>query len=226
MLKATYRVKSTFSLKEQNDGHLMARSLTHISRSAIRGALLAASFKYKGTQWTEDHFYQIKEAHVFPQVVHNANKQQEKRSMLTTTTIEAGLSKNQAKKEKHQPHINLDVESLTTVGIREYVMSDTVSFYIDETIEDVVELLANISRLGNSESLVELIAIERASELVDVLFPTNAFDYTKSYIHDPDWSPKMQLLQLNAYSPRYNRKTESLRCEVRTLSLPDHSTPA
>lgn len=221
MLKATYSVKGTFSLKNENDGHLMARSLTHISRSTIRGALMASAFKYKGKRWAEDHFYQIKEALVFPQEPHSFSKQQEKRSKLSTTAIEYGLSVTPSKKAKTQPSNPSGVESLTTVGIREYVYTDTVSFYIDETIEDVVELLANITRLGDSESIVALKCIEHTNELIDVLCPTQAFDYTQSYTHDPDWSPKMQLAQINAYSPKYKRKTVSLRCETRTLVLPD-----
>lgn len=219
MLKVTYTLKGTYSSKHPNDGHLMARSITHISRSTIRGALMASAFKYKGTAWTEKHFHRIKEAKIFPQEPQRYSKQQEKRARLTTKTIERGLNKSGKSKEAVIPKTVQERDALTTVGIREYVYADTVTFYIDEIIPDVVELLSNITRLGDSESLVALESLERTNSIEHALVPTGSFDYTKQYTHDWDWLKKMTFEQINVYD-KNKRKTETLRCTVQSFELP------
>lgn len=218
MLKVTYTLKGTYSSKHPNDGHLMARSIHHVSRSTIRGALMASAFKYKGTAWTEKNFHRIKEATIFPQEPQRYSKQQEKRSRLTTKAIEKGLSKSKEKKKEVMPTTPKGIEALTTVGIREYVYADTVTFYIDEIIPDVVELLSNITRLGDSESLVALESLERTNSIEHALVPTGAFDYTKQYTHDWDWLKKMTFEQINVYD-KNKRKTETLRCTVQSFKL-------
>lgn len=220
MLKATYKLKGTLSLKEANDGHLMARTTRHITRSCIRGALLAMAYQYKGDTFAEENFYKIKEASIFPQLIRQYGVQGEKRSRISSNAMSNSGSKNEKYREAARPTTFDSVGSLTTIGNREYLYTDTVSFYIDETIEDVIELLGNITRLGDSESLVTLHSIEKVSELVNILIPTaDNFDYDKEYVYDTDWSHTNKLEHLNAYSEKYGRKAIQVRCEIIDIEL-------
>lgn len=234
MLKITYKVKSTYSLKENDDGHLMARTMKHLSRSTIRGALLATAFKYKGREWTTEHIYEIKNAGIYPQKPNNYSVQKEKRALLTANAIQNGINKDKKKKEPFIPVDKDDVDSYTTVGIREFLYTDTLTFYIDEIIEDVTELLSNITRLGNSESLVELQSIERINKLENVLIPTSSketkglndelaivegFDYDQEYIYDSDWHNNTELQHVDAYNEKYGRNTVRFRCKVMDIEL-------
>lgn len=220
MLKVTYQLKGTFSLKEANDGHLMARTTRHITRSTIRGALLAMAFAYKGDKWAEDNFYKIKEAAIFPQLTRNYGVHGEKRSRIGTKAMSKNVTSNEKKRAEARPNSSEGVGALTTVGNREYLYTESLSFYIDETIEDVVELLSNITRLGDSESLVELKSIEKVDKLENILMPQSEdFDYKKEYIYDTDWAHINKFEYSNAYSEKYGRKAAQLRCEVMDVVL-------
>lgn len=220
MLKVTYLLKGTFSLKEANDGHLMARTTRHITRSTIRGALLAMAFAYKGDQWAEDNFYKIKEAGIYPQLTCNYGIQGEIRSRISTRAMFKSVTSNKKSRAEARPTSFEGVGALKTVGNREYLYTETLSFYIDETIEDVVELLSNITRLGDSESLVELKTIEKVDKLEDILMPqAGNYDYDKEYIFDTDWAHINKLEHSDAYSDKYGRKSVQVRCEVMDVVL-------
>lgn len=204
MLKVTYNLKTTFSLKNMDDGHLMARSHNTVTRSTVRGAIIASAFKYKGKKWTEEVFDRINCSLIFIQKPMYFSNQQEKRRLINNNAL-GGL--------KSEPKHFEDVDSLMTVGIREFVILDEVVFYIDETIPDIVELLSNITRLGNSESLVSLKSITKADRLENVYVDSETFDYKKEYIYDEDWH-KATFNTVYAYDKKYKHTKQKVRCEL------------
>ena len=66
-----------------------------------------------------------------------------------------------------------DWEGKYTVGISEYVLTDKIVFYIDKSIDDIIELLVNIDRIGDSESLVILENIEEVDAMENILIEWN-----------------------------------------------------
>lgn len=207
MLKVTYKVKGTFSLKNKQDGHLLSRSHDVPTSSCIRGALLASAFKYKGREWAKSHFNKIKHSQIFIQYDDVFSKQQEKRKMITTRGVDTSKDFNPD-----------GANALTTLGVREYVLRNEIVFYIDETLEDVTQLLENINRLGNTESLVELKSIEKSDTLTNVLMPTSIRKVDEEYVKDEEWHKNTKFNQVDAYG-KGHRKSVTKFCKIDTLSL-------
>ncbi|MDX5853139.1 hypothetical protein SIM22_03245 [Bacillus cereus group sp. BfR-BA-01363] len=170
MLKVTYKVNSLFSLKKYKDSHLLARSYEHPMLSTIRGAILASVIERSGKQKAEDLFYKIKNAQIFIQHPDKFHKTQQKITMLTNNSM---TSKDTDKVQTFD-----DVNALTTVGIREFVNVKYLVFYIDESIPNLFAYLYNIDRIGNSESHVSLVSIEKVREMEHVLVE---WDDSKGY---------------------------------------------
>lgn len=219
MLKVTYNVPGTFSLKNYADGHLSARSYPYPTNSCIRGAILASMIQRKGKEYAKDHFYRLKETLLFVQVPQSYSVEQKRFRMLS----------NKALTNKPVAQTIADTRGIVTVGMREVVKTSSVVFYIDETIEDIVEFLENITVLGNSESLVSLKSIERVSEMKDILIETQSVNYRSStpLMENMDWEvirkemkkglgpdKGLSFEDIYAYSGKNRNKYRKLRCTV------------
>lgn len=185
MLKVTFSVLGLFSLKNYNDGHMSSRSYPYATTSTIRGAILSAMIRRKGKEYAKDHFYNLKHVQIFVQHPEHYQTNQTKVRLLSNKSM--GL------KAQEKIITNLEnVNSVLSVGIREQIAVEEIVFYIDETLENTVEYLDNIQRIGNSESLVELKSIERVSRLENVLMPWNpSFGYDYELKEDWDWETKI-----------------------------------
>ncbi|MFJ8531204.1 hypothetical protein [Bacillus sp. NPDC094106] len=184
MLKVTYKVKSLFSLKKYKDSHLLARSYEHPMLSTIRGAILASLIERSGKRKAEDLFYRIKNAQIFIQHPDTFHKTQQKITMLTNNSMNS--------KDTDKVQTSDDVNALTTVGIREFVNVNHLVFYIDESIPNLFAYLYNIDRIGNSESHVSLVNIEKVNKMEQVLMQ---WDDSKGYDVELfelyDWDTKL-----------------------------------
>lgn len=219
MLKVTYHVQGTFSLKNYADGHLSARSYPYATNSCIRGAILASMIQRKGKEYANDHFYRLKETLLFVQVPERYAVEQKRFRMLS----------NKAVTNRPVPSTIAETMSIVTVGMREVVKTSNVVFYIDETLEDIVEFLENIKVLGNSESLVSLESIERVSEMENVLLESQRVDYRNPapLMENMDWTvirkemkkglgpdKGLSFTDIYAYSGKNHNKYRKMRCEV------------
>lgn len=85
-----------------------------------------------------------------------------------------------------------DWEGKYTVGIREYVLTDKIVFYIDKSIDDIIELLVNIDRIGDSESLVILENIEEVDAMENILIEWNESLGSDMDVYELyDWETKL-----------------------------------
>lgn len=185
MLKVTYNVLGLYSLKKYNDGHMSSRSYPHAITGTIRGALLSSMIRRKGKEYAKENFYKLKHAQIFIQHPKKYYINQTKVRLISNTAMTM-------KPEKKVFTNPADVNSVMSVGIREQVAVDTIVFYIDETIDCLVEYLDAVRRIGNSESLVELKSIEKVSKMENILMPWNpsmGLDYDLT--EDWDWETNM-----------------------------------
>ena len=67
MLKVTYKVPSSFSIKKFNDSHLQARSYEYPMLTTIRGAILSSIIERRGKAYAEKIFRKVKNAQIFIQ---------------------------------------------------------------------------------------------------------------------------------------------------------------
>lgn len=184
MLKVTYKVKSLFSLKKYKDSHLLARSYEYPMLSTIRGAILASAIERSGKQQAENIFYKIKNAQIFIQHPDMFHKTQQKITMLTNNSMRS--------KDTDKVQTFDEVNALTTVGIREFVNVRHLVFYIDESIPNLFAYLYNIDRIGNSESHVSLVSIEKVNAMEHVLMKWNhATGYDVELFELYDWDTKL-----------------------------------
>lgn len=215
MLKVTYKVAATFSLKNYADGNLLARSYEYPTTSTLRGALLASIIQRKGKQAAADLFFRLKETMLFVQVPETFARQQ----FLFNAISNKGVAG-----EKTVTTVK-EVDSIRTVAIRELVKTKDIVFYIDETLDNVVEYLENINVLGNSESLVSLHAIERVDKMENILMETAAINYRDETViyEDWDWLIKrdkkgidkgLQFKDIYAYSGKNANKTRRKNCKL------------
>lgn len=169
MLKVTYKVLGNFSLKRYSDGHLAARSYPYATTSSLRGSLLGSIIQRKGRTFAKENFHKLKNVQIFIQYPKEYKSSQYKMKMFTNGTY--------SKKGTN-----------VTVGMREYVSVKEITFYVDETLENIIEYLENIHRIGNSESMVQLHSIEKVSEMKDILMEWNKdMGFDLELVEDYDW---------------------------------------
>lgn len=182
MLKVTYSVPSVFSIKKFNDSHLSARSYEYPMLTTIRGAILGSIIERRGRIVAEKMFRKIKNAQIFIQHPEYFMVGQQKIKRMS----------NKGYEYKYSEETKREWEGKYTVGIREYVYVDKIVFYIDESIDDIVEYLVNIDRIGDSESLVMLESIEKVTEMENVLIEWNEnIGYDTKIYELYDWETKL-----------------------------------
>ena len=182
MLKVTYKVPSVFSIKKFNDSHLSARSYEYPMLTTIKGAILGSIIERKGRSFAEQIFRKLKNTQIFIQYPDSFMIGQQKIKRMSNKGYEHTYSE-EAKR---------DWEGKYTVGIREYVYTDKIVFYIDESIDDIIEYLVNIDRIGDSESLVILESIERVNEMNNILVEWNeSMGYDTKIYELYDWETKL-----------------------------------
>lgn len=186
MLKVTYKVPSVFSIKKFKDSPLLARSYEYPMLTTIRGAILSSMIERKGRIYAKDMFRKIKNAQIFIQYTEKCMINQFKIKRMSNKGYEFKQGEDSIR----------DWPKRYTVGIREYVLTDKIVFYIDETIPDIVELLANIDRIGDSESIVMLQSVEKVQKMENVLVEYN--------IEMDD----VELYELYDWSTNINKKKE------------------
>ncbi|MDU1540039.1 MAG: type I-A CRISPR-associated protein Cas5a [Paeniclostridium sordellii] len=182
MLKVTYTVPSVFSIKKFNDSHLAARSYEYPMLTTIRGAILGSVIERKGRLAAEKIFRKLKNIQIFIQYPNSFTIGQQKIKRMS----------NKGYEYKYSEESKGDWEGKYTVGIREYVYTDKIVFYIDESIDDIIEYLVNIDRIGDSESLVMLESIEKVTEMENVLVEWNeSIGYDTRLYELYDWETKL-----------------------------------
>lgn len=183
MIKVIYSVCSIFSLKKYNDSHLSARSYEYPMLSTIRGAILSSIIERKGRKVAEELFRKVKNAQIFIQYPETFNIGQQKIKRMSNNGYFAKYSEENKNKW----------ENNFTVGIREVVATDKIVFYIDESIENILEYLVNIDRIGDSESLVILEKIERVTAMENILMEWNeSVGYDVKLYEVYDWKTKIK----------------------------------
>ena len=177
MLKITYAVPATFSLKKYKDAHLCARTYEYPMISTIRGAILGSIIERKGREKAEELFHKVKNAQIFVQYPKRFHINQQ---ITKRRTNKSYLNEN--KKDF------INYSGFFTVGVREVAVLDKITFYIDESIEDIEEILGNIRRIGDSESLVFLENIEKVDCMENVLVEWNeSMGYDVNLYELYDW---------------------------------------
>lgn len=182
MLKVTYKVASVFSIKKFKDSHLLARSYVYPMLTTIRGAILSSMIQRKGKSYAENMFRKIKNAQIFVQYPEKYIVNQHKIKRMSNKGYEYKYSEDTIR----------DWRGKYTIGIREYILTDTIVFYIDESIPDIIELLVNIDRIGDSESIVMLENIQQVKEMKNILveWSVDVGDNVDTY-ELYDWSTKV-----------------------------------
>lgn len=182
MLKVTYNVPSVFSLKKFNDSHLAARSYEYPMLTTIRGAILGSIIERRGKAVAESIFRKIKNTQIFIQYPDYFIVDQQKIKRMS----------NKGYEYKYSEETKRDWAKNYTVGIREYVNTNKIVFYIDESIDDIVEYLVNIDRIGDSESLVMLESIEKVTEMENILIEWNdSLGYDTKIYELYDWKTEL-----------------------------------
>lgn len=182
MLKVTYNVPSVFSIKKFKDSHLSARSYEYPMLTTIRGAILGSIIERRGRIVAEKMFRRIKNTQIFIQYQESFMIEKQKIKRMS----------NKGYEYKYSEETKRDWEGKYTVGIREYVYIDKIVFYIDESIDDIVEYLVNIDRIGDSESLVMLESIEKVTEMENILLEWNeSIGYDTKLYELYDWETKL-----------------------------------
>lgn len=182
MLKVTYKVPSVFSIKKFNDSHLSARSYEYPMLTTIRGAILGSVIERRGRSTAEKLFRKIKNIQIFIQYPGSFMIGQQKIKRMS----------NKGYEYKYSEETKRDWEGKYTVGIREYVYTDKIVFYIDESIDDIIEYLVNIDRIGDSESIVILESIEKVTEMENILLEWNeSIGYNTRLYELYDWETKL-----------------------------------
>lgn len=182
MIKVTYSVPSVFSIKKFNDSHLAARSYEYPMLTTIRGAILGSIIERRGKATAEKLFRKIKNMQIFIQYPDQFMIGQQKIKRMS----------NKGYEYKYSEDSKREWEGKYTVGIREYVYTDKIVFYIDESIDGIIEYLVNIDRIGDSESLVILDSIEKVNEMENVLVEWNErLGYDVSLFELYDWETKL-----------------------------------
>lgn len=182
MLKVTYNVPAVFSIKKFNDSHLSARSYEYPMLTTIRGAILGSIIERRGREEAEKIFRKIKNLQIFIQYPHSFMIGQQKIKRMS----------NKGYEYKYSEETMREWEGKYTVGIREYVYTDKIVFYIDESIDDIIEYLVNIDRIGDSESLVMLESIEKVTEMENILLEWNeSIGYDSNLYELYDWETRL-----------------------------------
>ena len=216
MLKVTYKVPALFSLKKFNDSHLLARSYEYPMLTTIRGAILSSMIERKGKVYAEKMFRNIKNAQIFIQYP--------KEYMINQCKIKR--MSNKGYEYKYSEDTIRDWEGKYTVGIREYVLTDKIVFYIDISIDDIIELLVNIDRIGDSESVVILENIEEVDVMENVLIEWNEslgddidlyelFDWETNLNKKGDKDKGMNFDDVYIYSSKKSPKYKKRLCYVK-----------
>lgn len=160
MLKVTYKLANLFSLRKFKDSNLCARSYEYPMITTIRGALLGSLIQRRGRKFAEKHFEELETIKIYVQVPQKFYKNEEKLRMFSNNSYAKG-------------NVLEKYADLRTMGVREYVAMDKIVFYIDNSLEYIAELLVNIDRIGNSDSIVELEKIEEVEFMENVLLEWN-----------------------------------------------------
>lgn len=217
MYKITYHVNGLFSLKNYKDGHLLARSYPYVTNSCIRGAILSAMIQRFGVEAAEKGFADLKRIRLYPQMPAAYRINQIKKNMLS----------NPAMGNKTEVNTPSEVDSLRTVGIREFVDVREVVFYMDQLNPEIVECLENVSVLGVSESVVELKSIEQTDCMENVLMTVlpAEIDFEKELYENIDWETKLKkskkivdegyaFADAYCYAQHRKHKYEKQHCQV------------
>lgn len=176
MIKVTYKLANLFSLRKFKDSNLCARSYEYPMLTTVRGALLGSLIQRKGVKFAKEHFRELEDIKIFIQVPKVFSKNQEKLRMFSNNSYSKGNVL-----EKHT--------DLRTMGVREYVYMDKIVFYVEDTLEYILELLVNIDRIGNSDSIVELESIEEVDSMENILVEWNEeIGYDKKLYDLYDWN--------------------------------------
>lgn len=197
MLKVTYSLAHTFSLKVVDDSHLNARSYPYPLLSTIRGAILSSVIRLRGVAVAKEWFNFIKNAKILIQFPESYQIDQQK-----IRTAKNGFYKEEAYGE----HVD------TIIGMREYVHMPSIVFYIDESIPEIETLLNNINYIGKSCGIVGLYDMKKVDKLENVLVEWNEERYGDQYVYEMvDWNNNMDFESIYLYGKSSNSRSKYKR---------------
>lgn len=209
MIKVVYKVPGTFSLKKFKDSHLSARSYYYPMLTTIRGAILGSIIERKGKKYAESIFEDIKNLKIFvkcpPKSKYSINQEKIKRMTNKGYSITGDSNLK-----------NREWDNYFTVGVREFVCIDEITFYIEGNIKDIEEHLVNIRRLGDSESIVILESIEKdVDKLENILMPWNEEIGYEVDLHELyDWNDNVSFENRYIYSNKAKDDNKKIICYV------------
>ena len=221
MKKIIYKTSNLFSLKNYDDSNLNCTSMLYPSLYSIRSAIIGAIITTDGIDKAKELFETIKNAKLkvcFPNK-YNVNGIVQKRysnsSYLGKCNVEEYDTLSNSSKAKY--YYVLDRDNLVkcnwkkTMGFREYICLDEISFYIDDNIPDVY--FKNIDWLGTSESMVYLSEIRYEDNMDNVLIKWNGTDRKDTYIQH-DWDRSIKFDNIYMYSNNYKHHHETYMCTI------------
>lgn len=204
ILRVTFKVSGLFSLKKYSDSHLNGRSYEYPMAYTIRGAILSSVIQLEGVEKAKELFYKIKNAILYVQYPENYVKEVAKLKLASNSY--------------YQERDSDGGEGLSTVGIREFVDLDEITFYIDNSIPNIETYLRNIEMIGDSQSLVYLESIEIVSEMQHVLVEWREEEADDTELFELyDWkTSKITFDDVYLFSGKRSRKQQERRiCYVK-----------
>ena len=212
MKKVVYKTSNLFTLKRYNDNNLNCQSYQYPLSYTIKSAIIGSIIKVDGIEKAKDLFNKIKNMKIYVQFPKQFSK--------------IGITQKRYSNAYYGKFNKLDREDLiksnwkTTMGFREYIFTDEIVFYIDNSIDDIELYLKNIDALGTAESLVYLSSIEETNKLENVLVEWNKEDRVNTF-EQVDYTTKTTFDTVYMYSSKYKNISRRYMCCIKDIEIND-----
>ena len=190
MKKVTYKLSNLFSLRKYGHNNMCSESYEYPMVATVRSAIISAIIRVDGVKKAEELFNKVKNEIIYIQYPEQFEKNVNRLHLVSNSAWRPATKRGEDK---------------VSVGQREFVDVDNITFYIGNNIPFIDMYLKNIDWIGTTESLVYLDNIEETNKLEDVLMTWD--EKEDEFIYEMyDWDKKTKFENIYMYGDKYTKR--------------------